>query len=281
MDFFDDPSTRREILKRQSVRREKEESILSRVWKVAHFALSCFFKFCCVVLMLALFSGLFVFLYENLLRSPYTRLERVVVSGVGEDLQNELLDMAKLDLEMSLFAVNLNEVKERLEKHPWVKSLNLEKQFPHTLAIRVEREEPWAIVAGERLQYMNRWGRVFKEVDDGESLDFPIVTGLPVSEDGKGKFMNTAVHVLETLEAEKGQWSTQHLSEVHVRGDGSVYLYYSSLPFGVKIRAEEVEKKMEDLKKVVDHLNRSGRIRAAKGINMEYADGAVVSFKKG
>lgn len=281
MDFFDDPSTRRAILKRQSVRREREESILSRVWKVVHFALSCFFKFCCVVLMLAFFSGLFVFLYENLLRSPYTRLESVVVSGVDEDLRNELLDMAKLDLEMSLFAVNLNEVKERLEKHPWVKSLNLEKQFPHTLAIRVEKEEPWAIVAGERLQYMNRWGRVFKEVDDGESLDFPIVTGLPANGDGKGKFMNTAVHVLEALEAEKGQWSTKHLSEVHVRGDGSVYLYYSSLPFGVKIRAEEVEKKMEDLKKVVDHLNRSGRIRAAKGINLEYADGAVVSFKKG
>lgn len=281
MDFFDDPSTRRAILKRQSVRREREESILSRVWKVVHFALSCFFKFCCVVLMLAFFSGLFVFLYENLLRSPYTRLESVVVSGVDEDLRNELLDMAKLDLEMSLFAVNLNEVKERLEKHPWVKSLNLEKQFPHTLAIRVEKEEPWAIVAGERLQYMNRWGRVFKEVDEGESLDFPIVTGLPANGDGKGKFMNTAVHVLEALEAEKGQWSTEHLSEVHVRGDGSVYLYYSSLPFGVKIRAEEVEKKMEDLKKVVDHLNRSGRIRAAKGINLEYADGAVVSFKKG
>lgn len=280
MDLFDDPATRRAILKRQSVQRESE-SILSKIWKVVHFTVSCFFKFSCLVVVLALISALFVFLYDNLLRSPYIRLERVVVLGVDEAMKDELLEMAQLDFEMSLFAVNMDEVKEGLEKHPWVKSISLEKQFPHTLAIRVEREEPWAIVAGDKLRYMNRWGRIFKEVEDGDPIDFPIVTGIPVTGENTGKPVDTAVQVLGVLDAEKGNWSMEHLSELHVRGDGSVYLYYPSLPCGVKVRADEVANKMNDLKKVVDHLNRSGRIRTAKGINLEYADGAVVSFKKG
>jgi hypothetical protein len=87
--------------------------------------------------------------------------------------------------------------------------------------------------------------------------------------------------VLSTLEAEKGAWSLKELSEVHVRGDGSVCLYYASLAAAVKVRASELGKRIEDLKRVVDHLNRSGRIRTARSINLEYADGAVVSFRKG
>jgi hypothetical protein len=128
---------------------------------------------------------------------------------------------------------------------------------------------------------MNRWGKIFKDVDEGDPLDFPIVTGFPASGEDTGSILNTAVLVLSTLESEKGAWSLKELSEIHVRGDGSVYLYYESLPAGIKVKASELGKRIEDLKRVVDHLNRSGRIRTAKSINLEYADGAVVSFKKG
>lgn len=280
MDVFDDPSSRRAMLKRQSVRREKT-SILPRVWKVLHFIGACFFKFSCLVFTLALFSAIFIFAYDNLLRSPYIKLEKVVVIGVDEAMRGELLDAAQLDFEKSLFAINLDQVKERLKRHPWVRSIAVEKQFPHTLAIRVEKEEPWAIVAGDRLRYMNRRGRVFKEVEEGDPLDFPVVTGIPADEEEMERPVHTAVQVLTTLEAEKDGWSLESLSELHVRRDGSVYLYYSFLPFGIRTRADELANRMEDLKKVVEHLNRSGRIRTAKGINLEYADGAVVSFKKG
>ena len=280
MDLFDDPAARRAILRRQYVRRETE-SVFSKVWKVFHFVGSCFFKVFCLIFIVALVSGVFVYLYDNLLRSPYVKLDRVAVTGVDETMQNEILELAKIDPEASLFSINVDEVKERVEKHPWVRSVAVEKQFPHTLSIRVEREEPWVIVGGERLQYMNRTGRIFKEVEEGDPMDFPIVTGLPAGAVESDKNVQTAVLVLSVLEAEKGRFSAEQLSEVHVRGDGSVYLYYSSLPFGVKVRADELTKRMDDLKKLVEHLTRSGRIRSAKGINLEYAEGAVVSFKKG
>jgi cell division protein FtsQ len=280
MNIIDDPSTRRAILKKQTVRREKV-SVFSRIWKVMIFSFSCFFKFSCLVLILGVISLLFVSVYGYLLRSPYIKLDRVVVTGVDEDLRSDLLEMSELDFDMSLLAINVGQVKEKLENHPWIRSVTVEKQFPHTLAIRAEKEEPWAIAVKDRLAYMNRWGKIFKDVDEGDPLDFPIVTGFPASGEDTGSILNTAVLVLSTLESEKGAWSLKELSEIHVRGDGSVYLYYESLPAGIKVKASELGKRIEDLKRVVDHLNRSGRIRTAKSINLEYADGAVVSFKKG
>lgn len=280
MDLFDDPAARRAILRKQSVRRETAP-VFPKIWKVFQFFGSCVFKFFFLVFILALISGGFVYVYNNLIQSPYVKLDEVVVTGVEEPMQSEILKLAKIDSETSLFAINVDEVKERVQKHPWVRSVHVEKQFPHALAIRVEKEEPWAIVGGERLQYMNRKGRIFKEVEEGDPADFPIVTGIPAGALETDRCIETAVQVLGAIESQDGQWSAEQLSEVHVRGDGSVYLYYSFLPFGVKVRAVEVVKRMEDLKKVVDHLNRSGRIRTARGINLEYAEGAVVSFKKG
>ncbi len=280
MDLFDDPAARRAILRRQYVRRETD-SVFPKVWKVFQFVGSCLFKFFFLIFILALISGIFIYLYDNLLRAPYVRLARVAVTGVDEAMQKEILQLAKIDPEASLFSISVDEVKERVEKHPWVRSAGVEKQFPHTLSIRVEREEPWAIVGGEKLQYMNRNGRIFKEVEDGDPMDFPIVTGVPAVAEESDRRVQTAVLVLSALETETGRWSAEQLSEVHVRGDGSVYLYYSFLPFGVKVRADEVMKRMGDLKKLVEHLTRTGRIRSAKGINLEYAEGAVVSFKKG
>jgi cell division protein FtsQ len=280
MNLIDDPSTRRAILKGQEVRREKP-SPLRTTWNVFTFLFSCVLKFSCLVIVLAVVSVSFLALYEYLLRSPYIRLERVVVMGVDEDLKEELMEMAQLDFETSLLAVNIGELKGKLEQHPWIHSIDVEKHFPHTLTIRAEKEDPWAIVAGEGLHYMNRWGKVFKEVDECEPMDLPVITGIPAEGEGREKLLNTAVLVLSTLEAEKGPWSLGHLSELHVRGDGSVYLYYSFLPVAIKARAVDLGRRMEDLKKVVEHLSRTGRIRMAKGINLEYADGAVVSFRKG
>jgi cell division protein FtsQ len=233
------------------------------------------------VIILAVVSVSFLALYEYLIRSPYIRLEKAEVTGVDEGIKEELLEMAHLDFETSLLTVNMAELKSKLEQHPWIRSIHVEKNYPHTLTIRAEKEEPWAIVAGETLHYMNRWGKVFKEVEEFEPMDLPVVTGIPAEGEGREKPLNTAVLVLSTLEAEKGNWSLRNLSELHVRGDGSVYLYYASLPVSVKARAADLGRRMDDLNKVVEHLNRNGRIRMAKGINLEYADGAVVSFRKG
>jgi hypothetical protein len=38
---------------------------------------------------------------------------------------------------------------------------------------------------------------------------------------------------------------------------------------------------MGELKRVVEHLNETGRIPMVKKINLNYREGAVVSFKRG
>ena len=271
---------RKTLLKQQNVGRNKGGGI-SEFWKRTRSVGSWCLKITAFLTGLAAISLLFVTLYGYLLTSPYIRLEHVEITGVDEGLMKELQELCGLNRDLSLLAINVDDVRKEVEKHPWVRDVGVEKQFPHTLLIRVEKEDPRALVALEKLFYMNRFGEVFKEVGPDEAVDFPVVTGLSSDAPDREKQLGFSMQVLEFLESQEDPWSLKNLSELHVKKDGEVSLYFSFLPVAVKLRAQNLDSKMKELKKVVDHLNSTGRIHTVKTIHLNYGEGAVVSFKKG
>ncbi|MBW2285370.1 MAG: hypothetical protein JRF65_12310, partial [Deltaproteobacteria bacterium] len=54
-----------------------------------------------------------------------------------------------------------------------------------------------------------------------------------------------------------------------------------TLPMAIRVMGSEMGKRMGDLKRVVEHLNETGRIHTVKKIDLDYREGAVVSFKHG
>lgn len=271
---------RNTVLKQQHVKR-KRAGRYSELWRKACSVGAWCLKITVLLTGLAGISVLFVVLYSYLLTSPHIRLERAEIVGADEGMKKELQEMSGLNFELSLLAIDVEEVQKKLEKHPWVKAVEVEKQFPHGLFIRVEKEEPRALVVAEKLYYMNRSGKIFKEVGLKEAVDFPIVTGISADPQDRQKQVGFSMQVLQFLETQKDPWSLKNLSEIHVKKDGDVSLYFSFLPAAVKLRAQNLESKMEELKRVVEHLNSSGRIHTVKAIHLNYGEGAVVSFKKG
>jgi cell division protein FtsQ len=271
---------RNTVLKKQHVKR-KNGGRYSELWRKTCSVGSWCLKISALLAGLGGISVLFVVLYGYLLTSPYIRLEQLEIVGVDEAMSKELEEMSGLNFELTLLAINVDEVQKRLEKHPWVRTAEVEKQFPHGLLIRVEKEEPRALVSAGKLYYMNRAGKVFKEVGPKEAVDFPIITGISSDELDRQRQVEFSMQVLQFLESQGDPWSLKNLSEIHVKKDGDVSLYFSFLPATVKLRAQNLESKMEELKKVVEHLNSTGRIHMVKAIHLNYGEGAVVSFKKG
>jgi cell division protein FtsQ len=271
---------RKTVLKQQHVKR-KNGGRYSELWRRTLHVGSWCLKISALLTGLAGISVLFVVLYSYLLTSPYIRLEQVEIVGVDEGMKKELQEMSGLNFDLSLLAIDVDEVQKKLEKHPWVRAVEVEKQFPHALLIRVEKEEPRALVVAGRLYYMNRFGKMFKEVGPNEAVDFPIITGVSADELDRQKQMGFSMQILQFLDSQGDPWSLKNVSEIHVKKDGDVCLYFSFLPAAVKLRAQNLESKMEELKRVVEHLNSTGRIHTVKAIHLNYGEGAVVSFKKG
>jgi cell division septal protein FtsQ len=189
--------------------------------------------------------------------------------------------MGGLNSDLSLLDLNLNELKQKMEKHPWVRSVKLERRFPHTLTVQAEKEAPSALVLMDRFYYMNRYGEVFKEVSELEDMDFPVVTGVSKQGTGASRQLDRAVRIMRILESEAGLWSVNELSEIHVKKDGGASLYFNHLAAEIKLICDDLTVKMAGLRKVAEHLTRTGRIHQVTAIDLSHVDGALVSFKEG
>ncbi|MBW2118592.1 MAG: hypothetical protein JRH09_11830 [Deltaproteobacteria bacterium] len=58
-------------------------------------------------------------------------------------------------------------------------------------------------------------------------------------------------------------------------------IYFNHMTAEIKLMSYDLQSKMEGLKRVAEHLRRTGRIHQVTSINLNRVDGAVVSFKKG
>jgi cell division protein FtsQ len=245
------------------------------------FLCTCIVKFSCLVILLGMISLLFVTIYGYFLKSPYLRIEEVVITGVDERLKEALLDLSGIAEGTNFLAADLFEAQKRMEEHPWVHAVTIEKHFPKGLTFRVQRESPTAVVALDKLYYMNPRGKIFAEAGQLSVTDYPIITGVSTEDEHYERHLSWAAEVLQELKSEKSPWSIEELSEVHVEKEGTLDLYFDSFPAEIHLRGGELREKMGDIKKVVAHLKETGQIHRVRGINLVYQGGAVVSFNNG
>lgn len=226
-------------------------------------------------------SILFVSFYQYLLSSPHIRMEKVVFHGAPGEIQRDLMARAGLASGANLLALKLRDVRRKMETHPWVRRVALERQFPHTLLVRVEMHEPVAVVLLERLYYMNAHGELFKEVGKGEVVDYPVVTGVPKDRDARGRTLQEVAGILSALAGERNPAPAEKVSEIHVQERGGVSVYFEHLDVEVKLADGSVKDQIRALRKVIAHLETTGRLGHARVIDFNYGDGAVVSFERG
>lgn len=278
---------RRSVLDKQAAARKKTSRPLSKTgdskaWGAATSVAAFFIKFSSFAMAVIMISVLFVSIYEYMLTSPYIQIKKIVVTGVEGPVKDELLDRPELAPGSSLLGLNLDKLKRAMEQNRWIQSVQLEKQFPHTLIIHVVQEEPWAVAAmGGDLYYVDRSGEIFAKAEPGRELDYPVITGLHKNARTRREQLRWATHVLRILESQKPPWSFKDISEVHVEDDGNVDLYFNALPVGIQVMAMEMDERMNDLKRLVAYLNQTGRIHMVNEINLNYREGAAVSFKNG
>ena len=229
--------------------------------------------------LVASISLLFICVYQYLASSSYMRLKEVRISGVDKNIKKELFEISGLDNdELSLLTINMRKIKLKMESHPWIRKVELEKSFPNLLLIHAEKEVPFAIVALDKLYYINRWGEPFKELEYSDDKDFPVITGILPDDAEKKHHLEMAASILSVFETEKGAWSMEELSELHIEKNNKIALYSTSMPMVLKMGYSEVEAKKKELGRILGHLRKNGQIHMVKTIDLDYSDRAVVSF---
>jgi cell division protein FtsQ len=271
---------KRSVLRHQAVKRRGKRDFHT-LFRMVRLVGSGLVKALVLLTALVVISLSFLAMYHYLLSSPYLKLQQVAMTGADEEIRRDLIKMGNLIPGVSLLALNLDRLQQKMEAHPWVRSIRLEREFPHALIVEVEQQVPRALVVMDKLFYMNRLGEVFKEVADCEAMDLTVVTGVTGQQSKLAEQLRRAAEVMRALESEEGPWSLNGLSEIHFSQDGNISLYFKHLSAEIKLAREDTGRNVEELKKVVKHLSQAGRIDQVTSIDLNDLNGAVVSFRKG
>jgi cell division protein FtsQ len=265
------------VLDHQSVKRKGQGNSLrvKRTCGQLGFGLIKMFLFLLALggLSLALISG-----YQLISSSSYLRIRSILVRGANDALKEELLGISGITERESLLSLDTAAIEANIAEHSWIKSVSVWKEFPSTLHIQVQKEEPIALVLLDRMYLMDTEGVLFKYVEDDDQIDFPIITGLSGGDTIHSAHLERAASFLRTYSSMNAALPAQKLSEVHVEKDGSLSVYLSTLPFKVAFGRNDFARKIGSLKDIVTHLKITDRLYQARLIDLDYRDRGVVAF---
>jgi cell division protein FtsQ len=116
--------------------------------------------------------------HHALARTVGLSLDQVTISGISQMSENEVLAAAGIDAKLSLVFLDVNDLRERLERVPMVKSATVRKLYPNELVITLAEREAHAIWQNNgELFVIAADGTVIDLMQDERYLNLPFVVG--------------------------------------------------------------------------------------------------------
>jgi cell division protein FtsQ len=110
-------------------------------------------------------------------------LREVEVTGAPRSVREAVRAAAEPYIGQSLVGLDTDELRRELEALPTVRTLRLDRAFPHTLRLVVTAEVPLAVVRdGPRAWLVSRRGRVLRHLDSGDTGTWPRIRADAVTE---------------------------------------------------------------------------------------------------
>jgi cell division protein FtsQ len=105
-------------------------------------------------------------------------VDQIKVTGNRETSEIDILGRLELDGWTSLIGYDAEAARQRIATLPWVEVAAVRKVYPHTLEVRVEEREPFALwQRGRELSVIERSGTVIAPYSGGRQALLPLLVG--------------------------------------------------------------------------------------------------------
>jgi cell division protein FtsQ len=230
------------------------------------------------VIVLSLVVVVGVELYGVLAHTTFLRLERIEVNTLQRLTREEVIALAGVKPGDDLLTMKLRRVGEQLQKNPWAEKVRVRRYFPHTLAITIAEREPVAVVNMGYLYYLDKKGEVFKPLNEGDRLDYPVLTGINEEDMGKDpagarEALKGALALIALLNGKQVP-ALADISEIHFdRGYGfTLFTVQGGVP--VKLGNSAFGEKLARLARIYPALQ--AQMPILEYIDLDYNDKIIV-----
>jgi cell division septal protein FtsQ len=244
--------------------------------------MSRFARFCLAAAM----AAAALFLLARFAALPLLTIRHVLLQGDSPLSREETLRLAGLRSVEYWHTVSCVAIQKRLEADPLVRRARVERIFPGTLRMTVDRRLPVALVLGEAggrsvPLLVDGDGYLFKIGATAAEIELPVVSGISAGELGLGAGLPRAYAALFAELASLRDSSPSLaalLSEVRVEQVGTtgldLVLYLTSSPVPVRAQGPIDKAFMTSTLMVLDLLSKQGILHDIQGL--DFRGGQVV-----
>jgi cell division septal protein FtsQ len=231
--------------------------------------------------LLLLVGGILAASIHALLKTTPLPVQKVEVHGIQRLSHDEIVALTGVTPGQNLLTLRLKMVGQQVSANPWVASVRIQRFYPGTLSVSITERQPVAVINMGLLYYLDDTGEPFKPLNLGDSLDYPVVTGVTEEElsadsAASRQALKTACNLLVALK-QHGAFILADVSEIHYdRGHGfTLYTMTGNLP--IKIGNDDFESKLQRFARIYQNL--MTQQPELQYIDLDYNDRIVV--KKG
>lgn len=126
-----------------------------------------------------------IYIHDAVLQSPLFDVKTIMIDGLDRVTRDQVLARTGLDKPSNIFELQPDLLEKELNTHPWIRMATVKRQLLSTISIKIEEQEPLAIVTIENLAdiVINAQGAPFKEYEPAKDnlKALPIISGVDLS----------------------------------------------------------------------------------------------------
>jgi cell division septal protein FtsQ len=230
------------------------------------------------LIAVTLASGIIYGCYRAVSKVTVCSLKSIEVSTAKHLTREEILGLTGVEPGKDLLRMNLKRMGEQLLQNPWVETVRINRYFPDSVTISITEREPIAIVNMGFIYYLDKKGKVFKVLNQGDKLDYPVVTGFSAEElgndpKGSAEALETTCKLLEILRS-KGSFILADVSEIHYDKGFGFTLFTASGALPVKVGSDDFAAKVERFARIYKDL--MVQMPSIRYIDLDYNDKIIV-----
>jgi cell division protein FtsQ len=220
---------------------------------------------------------------ENWMRESRTfTVREIVVEGNYQTARDEIARQLEVDGTTLLHRVDLEALRARVVSLPFVRAAEVSRQWPDRLLVRISERVPVAVVNLGRLHYVDADGEIFKPVEVGEEVDFPVITGLERDRFRGDRAARRAAlaRCLELLAAWNRDPTREQegLAEIHVYGDQELSVFTRRHVWQLYLGEHDLEETLARWQTVLRYLG--GEAERILRFDCRYENRIVVRYRE-
>lgn len=217
-------------------------------------------------------------LYQTCATRTFLPLARIEVLNNNRLPREEIIDLAGVKPGDDMLGIRLHRVVELLGRNPWIREVKVRRNFPETLRIEVREREPLAIVNMGYLYYCDVNGDIFKPLNDGDGLDYPVITGITEEDAGRDpagtrQALKGALDLIALLKGDRSV-PLEDISELHFDKGFGFTIFTARGGVAVRLGKDDFPAKLARLGRIFPDLQ--GTLLSLEYIDLDYPDKIIV-----